>query len=135
MPEGPLACSGEDNVVFVGALVEVEGVAERVVAEVAGAAAAVVAPRGHKAGALPRDLQQILRSGPEPRRGGSDQRGRLILGGVSGTDDSAAEAAGEGDRGAEALLDRGRRGIGGESHCRGRRRWRGDRNWGLGRGE
>lgn len=105
-------------VVVGGSLVKVEGVAECVVVEVAGVGAAAVPPDPRHQAATPApDLRQVLRLGSEPDRGGPDQRRRLLFAGGG-----AAEAAGEADRGPEALLQRGRggwrRGIRVESHRR-----------------
>lgn len=101
----PKTLAGGVGGVVLGALVEVAGVAQRVVPEVAGEAAAAPHPR-HEVG-------DLLRAGADPRRRRSEERRRRPISAELAVGVSAgAEAAGEADGAAELLLQRrGRRAV------------------------
>lgn len=90
--------------VEVGALVEVEGVTEWIVPEVAGLPARLRHARD-EAAALLLDLRDLLRLGSDPRRGRPDERRRLALLRrlISFSPDAAPAAAAAAEAAGEAL--------------------------------
>lgn len=105
----PIPTGGNAHVLVLGPFIKVESVAEGVVPEGTGTAAAVLVatdPR-HEVPAAASDLRQLLRLRPQPDRRRPYQRRRPIALLVTGHDSTAtAEAAGYTDRGAKPVHER-----------------------------
>lgn len=84
-------------------LVEIESVAEGIIAKVAVGAMVPLDPR-HQAPAFPSDLEKLLRLAPDPGGGHPNEHGGPIVLSVAART-TAGEAAGQVDRGAEPVRE------------------------------